>query len=203
LVRFNFIKREIMDFKHYIILLLILLIPGLLPAPDLPPGSNSFSLLENMRNEIVKKDKVQFQLKYNRFKKTLAKYESNNNWKEYNKYGFIGKYQFGASALEATGFDRITFEGFKKNPESFPENDQEKAMDLLVRINESALKLTISKYVGLIFLDSIRITRPGILAAAHLAGTANVKAFLDSFGENNVKDRMGTRISDYMYRFSR
>ncbi|TSA36516.1 MAG: hypothetical protein D4R64_07830 [Porphyromonadaceae bacterium] len=192
-----------MKLRHYIILLSILVIPGFLPAPGLPPGGNSFLLLEKMRNEINKNDKAQFHLKYNRFKKTLAKYESNNNWKEYNRFGFIGKYQFGKSALDATGYGYITLQSFKLNPASFSEQEQEKAMDILLKINESVMLKSINKYVGLIMLDSIRITRLGILAAAHLAGPANVKEFLDSFGEKNLKDRMGTHISDYLNLFSR
>lgn len=179
------------------------MLPGFLPAPDLPPGGNSFLLLEKMRSETIKKDKAQFHLKYNRFKRTLAKYESSNNWKEYNRYGFIGKYQFGKSALDATGYGHISLESFKANPASFSEQEQEKAMDILLKINESVMKKSIDRYVGLIVLDSIRITRLGILAAAHLAGPANVREFLDSFGERNFKDRMGTHISDYLYLFSR
>jgi len=192
-----------MKLKHYIILLSALLIPGFLPAPDLPPGGNSFLLLEKMRTDIIKKDKAQFLIKYNRFKKTLARYESGNNWKEYNRFGFIGKYQFGKSALDATGYGNISLESFKMNPASFPEQEQEKAMDVLLKINESVMKTTINKFVGLIMLDTIRITRMGILAAAHLAGPANVKEFLDSFGQKNVKDRLGTHVSDYISLFSR
>ena len=192
-----------MTLRHYIAIIVALIIPGLLPAPDLPPGGDSFLQLNMMRNEIIRKDKSQYLLKINRFKKTLAKYESNNNWKEYNRFGFIGKYQFGKNALDATGYGNITLEGFKSNPSSFSEKDQEKAMDILLKMNESALKNAITKYVGLIFLDTIRITRSGLLAAAHLAGPANVQEFLDSFGEKNVKDRMGTHISDYLYLFSR
>jgi len=192
-----------MNLRHYIILLTALLIPGFLPAPDLPPGGNSFLLLEKMRTDIIKKDKAQFLIKYNHFKKTLARYESGNNWKEYNRFGFIGKYQFGKSALDATGYGNISLESFKMNPASFPEQEQEKAMDVLLKINESVMKTTINKFVGLIMLDTIRITRMGILAAAHLAGPANVKEFLDSFGQKNVKDRLGTHVSDYISLFSR
>ncbi len=191
-----------MKFIYILILLIALAIPGYLPAPDLPPGGNSFLLLEKMRNDIIKKDKVQFSVKYYRFKKLLAKYESESNWKEYSKFGFIGKYQFGKSALDATGYGNISLQEFKSNPNSFSEQDQEKAMDILLKINESVMIKSISKYVGMIFYDSIPITRMGILAAAHLAGPANVKEFLDSFGEKNFQDRLGTSISDYLYRFS-
>lgn len=193
-----------MKFKYIILILLLALgIPGYLPAPDLPPGGNSFLLLEKMRDDILKKDKALYRVKYYRFKKLLAKYESQNNWKEYSRFGFIGKYQFGKSALEATGYSKVSLQEFKANPSSFPEQEQEKAMDLLLKMNESVMAKSINKYVGLVFYDSIPITRMGILAAAHLAGPANVKEFLDSFGEKNFKDRMGTQISDYLYTFSR
>ena len=192
-----------MNLRHYIVLVLFLVIPGLLPAPDLPPGGDSFSLLDAMRKEIITKDKARFHLKYNHFKRSLAKLESRNTWTEYNRYGFIGKYQFGKSALEATGYGHVTAIDFKANPGVFPESDQEKAMDILLRLNESVMRDCFDRYVGYTILDTIPITRAGILAAAHLAGPANVKEFLQSFGEKDSKDRMGTRISDYLYQFSR
>jgi len=192
-----------MNLRHYIGLVVLLVIPGLLPAPDLPPGGDSFSLLDAMRKEIITKDKARFHVKYSHFKKSLAKLESRNNWTEYNRYGFIGKYQFGKSALEATGYGHVTAIDFKTNPGVFPESDQERAMDILLRLNESVMRDCFDRYVGYTILDTIPITRAGILAAAHLAGPANVKEFLQSFGEKDSKDRMGTRISDYLYQFSR
>lgn len=192
-----------MKFRYIILLLTFLIRPGFLPAPDLPPDSNPFLLLDKMRNEILKNDKARYHLNYKQFKKTLAKYESNCNWKEYNRFGFIGKYQFGKSALDATGYGHINFESFKSNPYLFSEKDQEIAMDVLLNINETVMQKSINRYVGFIMLDSIRITRPGILAAAHLAGPANVKEFLDSYGQKNARDRMGTNISDYLNIFSR
>ncbi len=140
---------------------------------------------------------------YNRFKNSLARFESRNNWKEFNRYGFIGKYQFGKSALEATGYGSVSVTEFRVNPGIFPEADQEKAMDALLKINESSLHDYFRRYVGYTVSDSIRITRAGILAAAHLAGSANVRQYLESFGSKDLKDRMGTSISDYLYRFSR
>jgi len=190
-----------MNFRHYILLVFLFLLPGWLPAPDLPVN-DAFASLEKMRLEIIKRDKAQYLQKYTTLKQTLAKYESNNNWKEYNQYGFIGKYQFGRSALNATGFGNRSYKRFRANPASFTEQDQEKAMDILLGINESVMEYSIDKYVGLTMLGKIKITRTGILAAAHLAGPANVKEFLDSYGRKNVKDRMGTYISDYLERFA-
>ncbi len=192
-----------MRFRPIFILFIFLALPIWLPAPDLPPGGDPFSMLESMRADIIIKDKIHYKLKYNRFKNSLARFESMNNWKEYNRYGFIGKYQFGKSALEATGYGSITLLEFRVNPGIFPEAEQEKAMDILLKINESSLTDYFKRYVGYTVSDTIRITRAGILAAAHLAGSANVRQYLDSFGSRNLKDRMGTSISDYLYRFSR
>ncbi len=192
-----------MSLRRYIILFLSLVIPGLLPAPGLPPGGDSFTMLKAMREEIVSKDKIQFHMKYSRFKKSLARLESRNDWTQHNRYGYIGKYQFGKSALEATGYGHITAGSFRADPGVFPEAEQEKAMDILLRLNESVMKDCFNRYVGYTICDSIRITRAGILAASHLAGTANVREFLESFGDKDAKDGMGTRISDYFSQFSR
>lgn len=180
-----------------------LALPFILPAPDLPPGGDPFTMLKSMRKEIVTGDKADYQKKYQRFKKALAHLESRNNWMEYNRYGFIGKYQFGKSALEATGYTNVTYREFRTNPAVFPESEQEKAMDILLKLNESSLSDLFNRYVGYSVNDSIRITRAGILAAAHLAGSANVRQYLESFGSQEISDRMGTSISDYLYRFSR
>lgn len=196
-------KRNPMKSLKILLILGMLSFPGLLPAPDLPPDGNPFIMLESMRKEIVNQDQKQYYTHYRSFKKELAKFESRNNWMEYNRFGFIGKYQFGKSALEATGFDHVTFKDFKANPSVFPEKDQEKAMDILLKLNESSLNDLFDRYVGYTLGDSIRITRTGILAAAHLAGSANVRQYLESFGTKDLRDRMGTRISDYLSRFSR
>ncbi len=189
--------------KYLIGIVLMLIWPGFLPAPDLQQGGDSFSFLEQIRTEVLKRDQQFYHNNYSRFKNLIARYESRDNWKEYNRFGFIGKYQFGRSALAATGYSHVTLEGFKVEPGIFSESDQEKAMDLLLKINESAMNDHIRQYVGFTIRDSILITRTGILAAAHLSGTANVKEFLETDGVRNPKDRMGTRLSDYLYYFSR
>jgi len=190
-----------MRLKYFLIVFIALAIPGLLPAPDLP-DDDSFRLLEKIRLETINKDRAENQQKYGRIKAALAKYESNNNWKMYNRFGCIGKYQFGRSALDATGYSNRSWRKFKANPATFSEQDQEDAMDILLSINESDMKPMIDKYVGIKMLNSITITRMGILAAAHLAGPANVKEFLESYGSVNARDRMGTRVSDYLDRFA-
>ncbi|MFO7617527.1 MAG: hypothetical protein R6V75_09770 [Bacteroidales bacterium] len=192
-----------MKIKIFHIIILLLILPLRLPAPDLPGTPDSFALLENIRTEELRRDKAEYLSQYQGFKLKLARLESSNNWKEYNRFGYIGKYQFGKSALAATGYSHVTPEAFKEDPDIFPEHEQEKAMDHLLKLNESDMRAYVERYVGLTLLDSIRISRAGILAAAHLSGPANVKEFLDTNGARNPKDRMGTRLSDYLHHFSR
>ncbi|NLO68065.1 MAG: transglycosylase family protein [Bacteroidales bacterium] len=187
----------------FYILTLFLIMPVRLPAPDMPGTPDSFALLDEIRAKVLKRDKEAYLAHYNDFKKKLARLESSNNWKEFNQFGYIGKYQFGKSALAATGYDHVNPEEFMKDPNIFPEKDQEKAMDELLRLNEVDMRNYFEQYIGLTLFDTIPITRTGILAAAHLSGPANVKMFFDTNGERNPKDRMGTRLSDYLHHFSR
>jgi len=192
-----------MKIKLFYISILFLILPVRLPAPDLPGTPDSFALLDNIRMEELKRDKLNYLSQYQNFKSKLARLESSNNWREYNRFGYIGKYQFGKSALAATGYSHVTPEEFIADPDIFSETDQEKAMDQLLKLNEADMRSYLERYVGLTLYDSIRITRAGVLAAAHLSGPANVKEFLDTNGTKNPKDRMGTRLSDYFHYFSR
>lgn len=144
---------------------------------------------------------IMYQKNMREFKNAIAARESSNNWKNYNPYGYIGKFQFGQAALKSTGFGHVEFIDFMNNPSIFPENDQEKAMDSLLRINEFILRSYIAEFEDEIFLDSVRITKTGLLAASHLSGTGNVKRFLKTNGRHNPQDQMGTRLSDYLITF--
>jgi hypothetical protein len=52
-------------------------------------------------------------------------------------------------------------------------------------------------------VKGIQITRAGILAAAHLAGPANVIIFFKSDDLSGTHDANGTSIRDYMVTFSK
>lgn len=140
-------------------------------------------------------------------KRKLGKRESSGNWKIINSCGYMGIYQFGKDALKATGFGHISVEEFRKNPNIWPPEEQEKAMSRLLAINKRALKDYIVKYQG----DTIKgivITEAGLLAAAHLAGTGSIKKqngvkwFLETKGQYDPKDKNGTRLSDYLREFA-
>ena len=191
-----------MKIKKLLIIFPLFFLPIICFAPDNHSVIDPFNLMDIMRNEVIRADKQQYQANYKSFKKDLAHLESTDDWRKYNPYGFIGKYQFGKAALEATGYGKVDFIDFIDNPAIFGESEQEKAMDRLLRMNEQILASYFREFVGHQVLDSITVTRMGLLAAAHLAGPGNVKRFLETKGKFNPRDRMGTRLSDYLFNFS-
>ena len=143
----------------------------------------------------------QEKLEMERFLKLLGFYESRNNWKSYNLYGYIGEWQMGKAALKETGYAYVTFRKFKRNPYIFPEGDQEKAILKLIEINERLLSQYSMAYSGRV-IGNVEITKWGMLAAAHLGGHRGVKEYLTSRGQVNRRDANGTSIADYMLKFS-
>lgn len=184
-----------------ILLLFLILGFGNSYAPNLW-NDYSYQVIQNRLNKLYLIDQsILYQENLKNFKSAIAAKESSDNWKEYNPYGYIGKFQFGKAALELTGFGHVNFVEFMNNPSVFPEKDQEKAMDSLLHINEFILKSYIDEFEGEYLMDSIQITRTGLLAAAHLAGPGNVMRFLETNGKYNPSDQMGTSLSDYLTTF--
>jgi len=171
-------------------------------APNMWPDFSFALIQKELRNQYICDQELLYLRNLKSFKTELAFRESGNNWKEYNPYGYIGKYQFGKAALQVTGYGHVDFVSFMNNPAVFPEREQDKAMDSLLTINERLLKPYIDEYEGTLVLDTVEITRSGILAAAHLAGPNNVIRFLNTHGKHNPKDKMGTRLSDYLTTFA-
>jgi hypothetical protein len=132
----------------------------------------------------------------------LAYKESSNNPNVVNTLGYIGKYQFGRAALKEVGYGSLRVSEFRKNPSIFPEEAQDKAIIMLLKINRKRLESTIEKYEGK-YIAGIKITEAGLLAAAHLAGASGVKRFLRTNGRYNPADSYGTRLSDYLLEFSK
>ncbi len=128
------------------------------------------------------------------FKEALAFKESGGDYFTVNTFGYLGKYQFGASTLKLIGV---------KNPEQFLKDPelQERAFMANSQRNKWILRRDIKNFVGK-RVNGILITESGILAAAHLAGPGNVKKYLRSFGLDNFEDGYGTTIEYYMKRFS-
>jgi len=139
-------------------------------------------------------DLINLKSTYLGFKEALAFKESGCNYFITNKYGYMGKYQFGASTLELMGvYDTAHFLNDPKL--------QEQIFELNVSRNKWILQDHIDEYIGR-RMKGLQVTESGMIAAAHLAGAGNVKKFLRSNGRKDFKDGNGTSVSYYMKKFA-
>ena len=127
------------------------------------------------------------------FRNAVGKKESNNNFKSVSKYGYLGKYQFSIYTIKTYGVENI--DEFLASPEL-----QEKVFKAYIAENKWYLKNEIKYYVGK-KMNGTLITESGIIAAAHLAGPANVKIYLQNNGNIRFQDNFGTSIRHFMKRF--
>lgn len=128
------------------------------------------------------------------FKEALGFKESRGNYAIINRFGYLGKYQFAKSTLSMIGI---------YNPQTFMEDAslQEKAFSAYTARNKWILRRDIKRYVGR-YMNGVKVTESGILAAAHLAGAGNVKKYLRSGGTVGFQDAFGTSIKNYLKKFS-
>ncbi len=126
------------------------------------------------------------------FREFLGFFESGSDYRKINRFGYLGKYQFGKGTLKIYGVNDTN--EFIYNPEL-----QEKVFLMNIKRNKWILRREIKRYSNKSFGD-LFITESGILAAAHLSGPGNVKKFLRNKGvtDFNKKDANGTSISDYI-----
>ena len=128
------------------------------------------------------------------FKEALGFKESRGDYFTVNKFGYLGKYQFGKETLKMIGIYNPMH--FLKTPEL-----QEKAFIANAQRNKWILRRDIKRFNGMT-INGVLVTESGILAAAHLAGPGSVKKYLRSYGENRFEDAFGTSIRYYMKKFS-
>jgi hypothetical protein len=129
------------------------------------------------------------------FKEALAFNESGRRYNIVNSLGYLGKYQFGIATLRGLKMN-VTYKEFLHNPEL-----QEEAFKRYVKRNRKILAKEIERYSGK-YINGIKITESGILAAAHLAGAGAVKRYLHTYGNRTSVDAYGTRIEDYLRKFA-
>jgi|TARA_B110000459_G_scaffold201971_1_gene253929 hypothetical protein len=127
------------------------------------------------------------------FLHALGMRESSNNYTVVNKWGYMGKYQFGKRTLKNLGYD-VSRKEFLNSPYL-----QEQAMLDLLEHNKRILHSYIDIYEGTI-VNGVKITESGILAAAHLGGPGNVKRYFKK--GKQFKDGNGTKLTSYLTRFS-
>jgi len=127
------------------------------------------------------------------FLNQIGKRESSNQYDIVNKFGYMGKYQFGRKTLNKIGFKHISNEKFLSTP-----SIQEEAMLKLLKSNKHTLRRQIKKYANTL-RHGVYITESGMLAAAHLAGAGNVKKFLRT--GKDKQDGLGTPLTEYLTKF--
>ena len=161
----------------------------------------SIKPLEQLKTEPIVKllvkpliiDSVELELtSHQQFLDAMGHRESSNNYKAVNKYGYMGKYQFGRSTLKTLKIN-VSRSEFINNPKL-----QEQTMYKLLQYNKKKLKKYIEKYNGRV-INGVLVTESGLLAAAHLGGAGSVRKW---FRTGKVRrDGNGVKITSYMKLF--
>ena len=172
--------------RIFIIILMVLITPPMV-APSPSPDWIEIDIEKPIEDEIViVKD-------YYAFLNDIGHRESGNRYGVVNKYGYMGRFQFGKSTLRTLKI-KVDKETFLSNPQL-----QDYAMHKLLCYNQNKLKYYIDNFEGQI-VHGILVTESGILAAAHLGGAGSVKRW---FKTGKVrKDGNGVKITSYMEKFS-
>lgn len=142
-------------------------------------------------NRIVRSQPTELE----KFLSHMAERESDNTLHVVNRFGMMGKYQFDPSTVKMLGF-KVTKKEFLSNAEL-----QDSVMVANMRLNNQELNSIIKRYDGKV-VKGIKITRSGILAAAHLAGPQNVMNFFQNTDWKGRTDANGTSIREYMKTFA-
>ena len=177
-----------MHFKDYIFILTlftILLLAILYPTSKPEFLEVSIDVKETCTPDVVESE-------YELFLDAIGHQESGNRYNIVNRYGYMGRYQFGRTTLKTLKI-KTTRQEFL--------NDtflQEYAMHKHLLYNKKRLNKYINKYEGQV-VNNILITESGLLAAAHLCGAGSVRKW---FRTGKVaEDGNGVKITSYMRRF--
>jgi len=130
-----------------------------------------------------------------KFLDKLAYLESRDSISIVSSTGYLGKYQIRLSTVKALGFD-VTQEEFL-NREAL----QDSVELSLLRYNKRVLNPYIKQYEGQT-IDSVYITKAGILAGSHLVGAGGVISFLKNDTACAVQDGNGVSVKKYLRLFS-
>lgn len=128
------------------------------------------------------------------FKEALAYRESRGSYTVVNRFGYMGKYQFGKRILRFLGINDM--DEFLNSPEQ-----QERVFTLSLQRSKWFLRKEIQKYVGK-KINGIEITESGILAAAHLAGATSVRKYFKCQGNYDFADGNGITLQHYLKLFA-
>ncbi len=169
--------------RTFLLLFILFIVPAQTPNPASIPQLK----IKEVKEEIIEVKGM------NEFLYAMGHQESGNRYFVVNRFGYMGKYQFGKSTLKTLKI-KVTKEAFLNSPDL-----QEYAMQQLLKYNKKKLQKYIDKFEGCLVND-ILITESGLLAAAHLGGAGSVRKW---FRNGKVrKDGNGVKITTYMQRFS-
>ena len=127
------------------------------------------------------------------FLDAIGHYESGNRYTIVNRFGYMGRYQFGKSTLKSLDIN-VSRKTFLNSPYL-----QEEAMDRLLTENYKSLRRYLKKYDGKV-IHGVFVTKSGTLAAAHLVGAGAVSKWFRR--GTQAKDGNGTRLTTYMKVFA-
>lgn len=169
------------DMKRYLALFMLVLIGGMASTPEVhvPNG-----VLYSEPTEVEK------------FMQHMARRESNNTHTVVNPYGMMGKYQFSPSTVRVLGF-RVEKDQFLNDHRL-----QDSVMLAYMRANNRELSTIIRRYEGKTY-KGVHITRAGVIAAAHLVGSGNVRLYFNNDDPQGRTDANGTSLRDYLQEFNK
>jgi hypothetical protein len=130
------------------------------------------------------------------FLSAIGKVEGLGSYKIISKSGYLGMYQFHPKTLKSVGIN-VSADEYLQNPAL-----QDSAMILYMKENKRELKSIIKKFNGTYF-NGIYITQSGILAGAHLVGSAGIFAYFypEKFKFRTV-DGNGISVEKYIEKFA-
>lgn len=146
---------------------------------------------------------------YSDFLEVLGERESSGRYDAENRFGYLGKYQMGESALQDAGF--LDADGcwteLANSYGIFSEGDfldSPKGQDAAVTAYHRKLcryikNYRLEQYVGMVYCG-VEVTESGLLAACHLVGVKSMCTALEN--DEMTFDGNRTPASDYMELFS-
>lgn len=124
-----------------------------------------------------------------------GKIESQGNYQIKSTTGYLGKYQFSPRTIKGLGFV-TTEEHFLANPEL-----QDSVAVAWIKFSEKVLHGHIECYEGQV-IDSILITKAGLLAGSCLVGPGGVMSFLQQDTIHPTIDGNNISVKKYIRIFS-
>jgi hypothetical protein len=139
------------------------------------------------------------------FARALGQRESSNKYYCQNKFGYLGRWQFGKERLWDLGYSINGWKPrFRKLKTVIPRNEflldanlQDTVFKMHIKELRKRVYAKFKKHLGTVVNDIV-ITESGCVAGMHLKGEGGLKKFLR--GKDNA-DANGTKISEYIYKF--